>query len=75
LSFPLVPSAKMRWALFYDYGMIGESSFNEISKSGAGALVSWFSPVGPLQFIFAKAIGPEDGDETSSFEFSLGSKF
>ena len=75
LSFPLVPSAKMRWALFYDYGMIGESSFNEITKSGAGALVSWFSPVGPLQFIFAKAIGPEDGDETSSFEFSLGSKF
>jgi len=75
LSFPLIPSAKMRWALFYDYGMIGENSFGDIKRSGTGALVSWFSPVGPLQFIFSKAVDAEDGDETSSFEFSLGSKF
>ena len=75
LSFPLIPSAKMRWALFYDYGMVGESSFGQVKKSGNGALVSWFSPVGPLQFIFAQAISPEEGDNTSSFEFSLGSKF
>ena len=75
LSFPLIPSAKMRWALFYDYGMVGETSFNQIKKSGNGALVSWFSPVGPLQFIFSRAISPESGDDTSSFEFSLGSKF
>ena len=75
LSFPLVPSAKMRWALFYDYGMIGENSFGEIKKSGNGVAISWYSPVGPLQFIFAKAVNPDDGDETSNFEFSLGSKF
>jgi len=75
ISFPLIPSAKMRWALFYDYGMIGENSFTQIKKSGNGALISWFSPVGPLQFIFARAIDPEAGDDTSSFEFSLGSKF
>lgn len=75
LSFPLVPSAKMRWGLFYDYGMVGENSFSYIKRSGAGALVSWISPVGPLQLIFAKAIGAEDGDDTSSFEFSLGSTF
>ena len=75
LSFPLIPSAKMRWGIFYDHGLIGEENFNDIQKSGAGALISWFSPVGPLQFIFAKAISPEDGDDTTSFEFSLGSKF
>lgn len=75
LSFPLIPSAKMRWALFYDYGMIGENSFSEIKKAGTGALISWFSPVGPLQFIFSKAVSPEEGDDTSSFEFSLGTRF
>lgn len=75
LSFPLIPSAKMRWAMFYDYGMIGESSFTEIKKSGRGLVVSWYSPVGPLQFIFARAINPEVGDSTSNFEFSLGTKF
>ena len=65
----------MRWALFYDYGMVGENNFDQIKKSGNGALISWFSPVGPLQLIFSRAISPEDGDDTSSFEFSLGSKF
>jgi len=75
LSFPLIPSAKMRWALFYDYGMIGESSFSEIQKSGRGLAVSWYSPVGPLQFIFAQAVNPDEEDDTSNFEFSLGTKF
>ena len=75
LSFPLISSAKLRWALFYDYGMVGENDFQQIKKSGNGALISWFSPVGPLQFIFSQAISPESGDDTSSFEFSLGSKF
>jgi outer membrane protein insertion porin family len=75
LSFPLVPSAKMRWELFYDYGMIGETTFNKIKRSGAGAAISWYSPVGPLQFIFSRALDAKAGDKTSNFEFSLGSKF
>jgi len=75
LSFPLIDSAKMRWALFYDYGMIGESSFSEIKRSGAGALISWQSPVGPIQFIFSQPLDDKPGDETSSFEFNLGGKF
>jgi len=75
LSFPLIESAKMRWGLFYDYGMIGKDSFSEIKRSGTGALVEWISPVGPLQFIFSKAIDAEAGDNTSSFEFSLGTNF
>jgi outer membrane protein insertion porin family len=75
LSFPLIPSAKMRWELFYDYGMIGETSFNKIQRAGTGAAISWYSPVGPLQFIFSRAVNAEAGDKTSNFEFSLGSKF
>jgi len=75
MSFPLIPSAKMRWGIFYDYGMIGEESFSDIQRSGAGALLEWISPMGPLQLIFARALDAEDGDDTSSFEFSLGSSF
>lgn len=75
MSFPLVPSAKMRWGLFYDYGMIGENSFTQVKRSGTGALLEWISPMGPLQLIFAKALGKESGDDTSSFEFSFGSSF
>ncbi|MCK5293195.1 MAG: outer membrane protein assembly factor BamA, partial [Arcobacteraceae bacterium] len=58
LSFPLIPKAKMRWSLFYDYGMAGETNFGDIKKSGKGISINWYSPVGPLQFIFADAINP-----------------
>ena len=75
MSFPLVPSAKMRWGLFYDYGMIGQDTFNDVKRSGTGALLEWISPMGPLQLIFAHALDAEAGDDTSSFEFSLGSSF
>ncbi|MDD4329102.1 MAG: outer membrane protein assembly factor BamA [Aliarcobacter sp.] len=75
MSFPLVPSAKMRWGVFYDYGMIGQDTFTDVKRSGTGALLEWISPMGPLQLIFAKALDNEPGDSTSSFEFSLGSSF
>jgi outer membrane protein insertion porin family len=75
LNFPLVASAKMRWGVFYDYGMIGEDSFSDTKRSGTGALIEWISPVGPLQFIFSQPIDDEPGDKTSTFEFSLGTSF
>ena len=74
-SIPLSEAAKMRLAFFYDYGMIGESSFNEIKRSSAGAVIEWQSAFGPINLVFAKAINPEDGDRTSTFEFSMGTKF
>jgi outer membrane protein insertion porin family len=77
LSLPLLPKAKMRWALFYDYAMIGENKFDQIKKSGYGVSINWYSPVGPLQFIFSRAQNPslEDESKTSNFEFSLGGRF
>jgi len=75
MNFPLIDSAKMRWSVFYDYGMTGEDSFTQIKRSSAGAILEWISPMGPLQLIFSQALDDEPGDDTSSFEFSLGSSF
>ena len=75
MSFPLVPSAKMRWGVFYDYGMIGQDTFTDVKRSGTGALLEWISPMGPLQLIFAHALDAQPTDDTSSFEFSLGTSF
>ncbi|WP_421716773.1 outer membrane protein assembly factor BamA [Arcobacter arenosus] len=75
VSFPLIDDMKMRWGLFYDYGMIGEDSFDEIQRSSTGALFEWVSPFGPLTLIFAQPIDNEDSDDISNFEFSLGSTF
>jgi len=75
MSFPLSEAAKMRWGVFYDYGMIGENSFNDIQRSSTGALFEWISPFGPLQLIFAQPLDDEADDDTSTFEFSLGQSF
>ena len=75
IIFPLLPQAKIRWGLFLDAGMIGQSEVDQIKRGGTGAIIEWISPVGPLQFIFSKALNNQPGDSTTSFEFSLGSTF
>ncbi len=84
LSFPLVPKAKMRLVTYLDWGFIGQNSLSEISRGGYGAGIEWFSPVGPIQLMFSKAINPQTyddpvknipADRTASFEFTMGQRF
>ena len=75
LSFPIIDRVKMRGVLFYDYGMIGDNSLSEIKRSSAGAGIEWVTPMGPLQLIFAKAIGKKENDDTNTFEFTIGRRF
>jgi outer membrane protein insertion porin family len=74
-SIPLSTAAKMRLAAFYDYGMIGEDSFDEITRSSAGVVIEWQSAFGPINLVFASALDDEPGDDKQSFEFSMGTKF
>lgn len=84
LSFPLVPKAKMRLVTYLDWGYIGASGdslgaepylSNDISRGGFGAGLEWFSPVGPIQLMFSKPLGEEEGDKTAVFEFTMGQRF
>ena len=80
LSLPLVPKAKMRFALFYDFGWIhtGRPELGGVSdmfRMGYGAGLEWFSPVGPLQLVFANPVKPETHDKVSHFEFTIGQRF
>ena len=74
-SIPLSKAAKMRLAFFYDYGMIGQSSFSEITKEGYGVSLEWISPMGPINLVFGRARNPDVLDRTSNFEFTMGQKF
>jgi outer membrane protein insertion porin family len=74
-SIPLIESAKMRLSCFYDYGMIGDNSFDDIARSGTGIAIEWMAPIGPVNLIFAKALDSEKDDRTTSFEFTLGTRF
>jgi len=75
LSIPLIPKAKMRLVTFLDWGFIGDDSITEISRGGYGAGIEWFSPVGPIQLMFAAPLNEQEGDKTSSFEFKMGQRF
>ena len=74
-SIPLSMVTKnMRLTGFVDYGMI--KGYNQTVKRGSvGAQIEWRSPFGPVNLIFAKAINKKAGDRTSTFEFTIGSKF
>ncbi len=74
-SIPLSEAAKMRLAFFYDYGMIGEDSFDEITRSSTGVVLEWQSGFGPINLVFAYPIDDDPLDQTAAFEFSMGSKF
>lgn len=75
LSLPLIEKAKMRFLIFLDWGAIGDESFTEITRGGYGGGIEWFSPVGPIQLVFANALGKKEGDKLSTFEFSMGQRF
>ncbi len=90
-SFPLVPKAKLRLTAFYDYGWLqgkGQEydptavdplaipvETETIARSSYGAAIEWFSPMGPIQLIFSKALDAEPNDQTSTFEFTIGQRF
>jgi len=74
-SIPLIESAKMRLSFFFDYGMIGEDAFTDEKRAGTGVAIEWFSPMGPINLIFANPLMSKEGDQTSSFEFTMGTQF
>ena len=64
----------MRLTGFVDYGII--KGYGKSEKRGSiGAQIEWKSPIGPVNFIFAKGFNKKPYDRTANFEFTIGSKF
>ncbi len=83
-SIPLSEAAKMRLTFFYDYGYIGTDAdrfegYNivekDLTRSSTGAVIEWQSGFGPINLVFAWPVDDEPADQTSVFEFSMGTKF
>ncbi|MDA3967771.1 MULTISPECIES: outer membrane protein assembly factor BamA [Helicobacter] len=75
LSYGLFETVQMRLNAFFDYGMIGENDISEITRYSAGVGIEWVSPIGVINFVFPRALNDKTGDETSSFEFTMGQRF
>lgn len=67
-----------RLSLFVDggqvYGPGQDLDLGEVRLS-TGIAFNWFSPLGPLSISFAKPLNSKSGDETESFQFTLGRRF
>ena len=85
LSFPIIDRVKLRGALFFDYGYIHDEenkwqnsafeSEKHIQRHSVGISLEWITPMGPLQFVFAKPLKQRDGDDIETFEFTMGTRF
>jgi outer membrane protein insertion porin family len=57
------------------YYSAASSVVSSVAGSSAGAVIEWQSEFGPINLVFAKALDDKKGDRTSTFEFSMGTKF
>lgn len=76
--FPLVKKAGIVGVVFYDTGNSWTAEdgydFSDLRKS-VGVGVRWMSPMGPLRLEYGYVLDPKPGDDSSNWEFTIGSLF
>ena len=71
----------LRTVLFVDSGMVyngNEEPYNfDLSnlRYSAGISLAWLTAIGPLSFSISKPLHKQEGDETQSFQFTIGQPF
>lgn len=77
LTFPLLKSAGLKGLVFVDVGNSwdqGEEFFSDMRYS-SGVGIRWNSPLGPLRLEWGYNLDPEEWEDDSQFEFSIGKFF
>ena len=63
-------------ANFKDFGITGSGNNAITWRAATGLAIEWVSPMGPIVLVFPlKVFNKQPGDLTSSFEFTLGTRF
>ncbi|PHR24671.1 MAG: outer membrane protein assembly factor BamA [Desulfotalea sp.] len=78
--FPILDAQGIKGVLFYDTGQVlndGEEFFDSTSsiKQAAGLGFRWLSPMGPLRIVWGYNLDPEDDEDESVWDFSIGGSF
>ncbi|MFP3983613.1 MAG: outer membrane protein assembly factor BamA [Desulfurivibrionaceae bacterium] len=76
--FPLVKDAGLNGVVFFDSGFVnreddGWSLTNLRNSTGIG--FRWMSPMGPLRLEWGYNLDPEEDEDTSVWDFSIGGRF
>ncbi len=77
VAFPLVKAMKMKGLVFFDTGNAWDKDqeFFSDMRYSAGVGMAWNSPMGPLRFAWGRNLDPNEYEETSIFDFSVGKMF
>ena len=59
------------WHADYD-STVGQSS---VIRSSIGIATNLYTPIGPLNFVFAQDLSSADSDTTQQFKFQIGTSF
>jgi outer membrane protein insertion porin family len=74
--FPLIQKAGIKGLFFLDMGNSYPSTIDLSNmRKSVGVGVRWYSPMGPLRLEFGYNIDKLPGDDSSNWEFSIGSFF
>ena len=76
--FPIVQKAGIKGVVFYDTGNVYSASQTIDAskfKQTVGGGVRWYSPMGPLRLEWGYNLNPQPGEDTSNWDFSIGTFF
>jgi outer membrane protein insertion porin family len=80
IIFPLLETQGLMGVIFYDAGQVlnDDQDWSEVTDStrqAAGVGVRWLSPMGPLHLVWGYNLDPEDDEDQSVWDFSVGGVF
>lgn len=78
MLFPIAKEIKLKGLFFFDAGNawdVGEAYRLNDLRTSVGFGFRWMSPLGPLRLEWGYNIEPREGEQRSSWEFTVGSVF
>jgi len=76
--FPIVEEQGIQGLTFFDAGQVLDDSEDwnvDDVRTSVGAGLRWLSPLGPISFVYGVNLDPEDDEDSSVFDFSIGGTF
>jgi outer membrane protein insertion porin family len=78
--FPLLETQGLRGVVFYDAGQVMDDDENwgdatDNIKTAVGLGIRWLSPMGPLTVVWGFNLDPQEDEDDSVWDFSVGGTF